>query len=152
MLLKSRDLFFQKTKAPQGMSWQTHAFKIQGPLFPENKSPAGNELANACFKKEDIFFGGGYNTCGFSYFRRWATNLVFQNSPEWPPKMVEGARIARTDPSRQGGIDERIFRPNGPTRTPNGPKTSKKPENPPKSRGRPRSSYQLGWDYGPCQT
>ena len=51
MLLKSRDLFFQKTKAPQGMSWQTHAFKIQGPLFPENKSPAGNELRNACLKK-----------------------------------------------------------------------------------------------------
>ena len=43
-----------------------------------------------------------------------------------------GLRTARIDPSRQGSIDERIFRPNGPTRTRNGPTPSKKSKSGPK--------------------
>ena len=53
-----------------------------------------------------------------------------------------GLRTARIDPSRQGSIDERKIRPNGPTRTRNGPKRSKKSKNGPKTRQTTRS-YQL---------
>ena len=74
--------------------------------------------------------------------RPWPIRGPQKTDPQIKNKNRGGLRIARKDPSRRGGIDGPNFRPNGPTRTRNGPKTSKKPKNPPKTRGRPRSSYR----------
>ena len=67
--------------------------------------------------------------------RPWPIRGPQKTDPQIKNKNRGGLRIARKDPSRRGGIDGPNFRPNGPTRTRNGPKTSKKLKNPPKTRG-----------------